>query len=155
MLRLSLQQKYAIRALVVIAGKGRKTRVQSRQIAEREGIPRKFLEQILADLREAGLVLSARGKDGGYTLDRSAGEIRLRDIIEAFDGPLSLLPCLKPDDPAPCPDCQGTDECWIRGALAETSELAVALLDRVTLADLCRRAESVKHATADAFIYQI
>ncbi len=76
--------QYAIRTLIVLAMHGN-SRVSSRQIAEQYGIPRKYLETILVDLRQNGFVQSAKGKAGGYSLTRDPSRIRLSDVIGAFE----------------------------------------------------------------------
>lgn len=154
-MKLSLQEKYGIRALVTLGLRQGKGKMQTREIAREEGIPRKFLEQVLLTLKEAGIVESTRGKDGGYTLSRRPQEISLRQIIEAFKGPLALFPCLKGENAPLCAECQGKKDCWIQKTLGGVSELMVAALEQVSLADMCQQAEKVRRSTTEGHMYYI
>jgi Rrf2 family protein len=154
-MKLSLQEKYGIRALVALSLRQGREKMQTRQIAEEEGIPRKFLEQVLLALKEAGIVESIRGKDGGYVLSRRPQEILLRQVIEAFEGPLALFPCLKGKDAPPCPDCQEKKDCWIRESLGRINSFIAAALEEVSLADMCRQAEKTRRSTPAGYMYNI
>ncbi len=154
-MKLSLQEKYGIRALVALGLRQGRGKMQAREIAEEEGIPRKFLEQVLLTLKEAGLVESSRGKDGGYALSRRPGEVSLRQIVEAFEGPLALFPCLKGKDAPRCPECQNKKDCWIQKTLGAVNEQMVAALEGLSLADLCRQAERARRSSAEGYIYHI
>ena len=90
---ISQKAKYALRALVALARAGNKSLVTS-DIAEREQIPRKFLEQILLELKRDGIVQSRRGKSGGYALLRPADTITFGQVLRLIDGPLAPVPCL-------------------------------------------------------------
>jgi Rrf2 family protein len=94
--KLSNKGRYAVRALFDIAfyNDGRPTQVK--EIAERQGIPPRFLEQIFQDLKRANLVGSKRGPQGGYSLGRRAGEIRLGDVVRALEGPVVLAERAEP-----------------------------------------------------------
>ncbi len=81
---------YAIRAAIYLAAQDPEKKCSSGEIAENQGIPRKFLEKIIQNLTRSGLVKSKRGTDGGYSLARPTHEITLRDIIEAIEGPITL-----------------------------------------------------------------
>jgi len=81
---------YAIRAAIYLAAQDPEKKCSTGEIAENQGIPRKFLEKIIQNLTRSGLVKSKRGSDGGYSLARPTHEISLRDIIEAVEGPISL-----------------------------------------------------------------
>jgi Rrf2 family protein len=89
-MRVSAKADYAIRAMVELAAAGDGP-VKGERIAQAQAIPSKFLENILVDLRRAGLVSSQRGADGGYWLARPAGEISLAQVIRAVDGPLASV----------------------------------------------------------------
>jgi len=87
-MRLSLQVQYAVCGVFDLAYNGHGHPVQIRVIGERQGIPARYLEQIFQRLRRARLVTSKRGPGGGYTLARPAGDITLRDVVEAVEGPI-------------------------------------------------------------------
>lgn len=100
-MRFSLQVQYAICGVFDLAYNGHGEPVQVRVISERQGIPTRYLEQIFARLRRAGLVTSKRGPGGGYTLSRAAANITLRQVIEAVSGPLEASLAMSDESPAP------------------------------------------------------
>jgi Rrf2 family protein len=136
--KLSNKGRYAVRALFDIAyfNEGRAT--QAKDIAERQGIPPRFLEQIFQDLKRAGIVASKRGPQGGYALAGDAREIRLGDVVRALEGPLVLS--------------EGTSgagrviEDGVRvteAVFADLSRRVEACFDAVTLTDICERAREL------------
>ena len=104
-------------------------------VAERHNLPKKFLEQILLDLKHHGLVQSRRGRHGGYGLLKPAHEISFGQVVRIIDGPLAPLPCLSKMAYRRCEDCPGEESCAIRRVFARTHELTSDVLDRTTLAD--------------------
>jgi Rrf2 family protein len=132
---LSQKAKYALRALLVLAEEGDDKPVLIADIAERHNVPKKFLEQILLDLKHHGLVQSRRGRSGGYTLLKPASEISFGQVIRIIDGPIAPLPCLSKMAYRQCEDCPGEDNCAIRQVFARTHQLTTGVLDRTTLAD--------------------
>ena len=94
--RVSAKVDYALRAMLELAAAG--GLVKGEQLATAQGIPQKFLESILIDLRHAELVASRRGVEGGYTLARPADEISLADVIRAVEGPIATVRGVRPDD---------------------------------------------------------
>jgi Rrf2 family protein len=132
---LSQKAKYALRALLVLAQEGSNQPVLIADIAERHNLPKKFLEQILLDLKHHGLVQSRRGRSGGYTLLKPASEISFGQVVRIIDGPLAPLPCLSKMAYRRCDDCPGEDNCPIRHVFARTHQLTTGILDRTTLAD--------------------
>ena len=105
------------------------------RIAATANVPRKFLELILADLREAGFLHSHRGKAGGYFLARPAYLISLGEIIRVIEGPLALVPCVSRTAYRPCKDCQDEATCAIRLAMARVRDETARILDGTSLAD--------------------
>ncbi len=89
-MRIPRKVDYAIRAAIYLAAQHPEKKCSTGEIAENQGIPRKFLEKIIQNLTRSGLLKSKRGSDGGYSLARPTHEISLRDIIEAVEGPISL-----------------------------------------------------------------
>jgi Rrf2 family protein len=106
-----------------------------KQIAEHQGLSERYLEQLMAPLRRAGLVQSVRGAQGGYTLGRPAGAISVGDILRVVEGPISPVACVA--DPLAC---TRTDGCVTRGIWSRLRDRMVELLDSITLADLCQEA---------------
>jgi Rrf2 family protein len=132
---LSQKAKYALRALLALAEQGDDEPMLISEIAERNSLPKKFLEQILLDLKHHGLVQSRRGRSGGYALLRPAAEISFGQVLRIIDGPLAPLPCLSKMAYRRCEDCSGEESCAIRRVFARTHQLTTAILDRTTLAD--------------------
>ncbi len=150
-MRLTTRTRYAIRALYDLAfhaGAGAKQASQAKEIAERQGIPFKFLEQILQDLRRAKLVEARRGPHGGYALARPAAQISVADILRAVRGPLEDL--LGVDGETGGDDIPSLVWGEVGGRLIE-------VLQRTTLADFVARAEAagVRRALAPATMYFI
>jgi Rrf2 family protein len=131
-MRISAKADYAVRAAAELAAaQPQGTPVKGEQLAAAQGIPQKFLENILADLRHAGLVRTRRGVEGGYALTRPASEIAVADVLRAVEGPLAAVQGVRPEG------------LRYGGAAARLPEVWVALranlravLERVTLADL-------------------
>jgi Rrf2 family protein len=132
---LSQKAKYALRALLVLAEEGDDRPLMISDIAERHNLPKKFLEQILLDLKHHGLVQSRRGRSGGYALLKSAAEISFGQVVRIIDGPLAPLPCLSKMAYRRCEDCPGEEACEIRRVFARTHQLTSDVLDGTTLAD--------------------
>lgn len=129
-MRVSAKADYAIRAAIelALAGEGP---VKGDAIAKAQEIPPNFLENILADLRNAGLVASRRGAEGGYWLARPAGEVTLADVIRAVDGPLANVRGVRSEQVAYSGSAEPLRDVWI----AVRASLR-GVLERVTLADL-------------------
>jgi Rrf2 family protein len=126
------------------------------EIARRERTPKKFLEQVLLALNKAGIVQSVRGKAGGYALRGGPETISLGDIVRAVDGPVAPLPCANRDAPVKCSACPSLEHCWLRPLLLEVDDAVKAVLDHVTLAEMCRRAEQSRRSrSAQALMYEI
>jgi Rrf2 family protein len=130
---ISQKAKYALRALVALARQGNSMMIG--EIASRERIPRKFLEQILLELKRHGIVMSRRGKLGGYELLMPADQITYGQVLRIIDGPIAPLPCLSRIAYRRCADCRTEDECEIRRVFARVATSAREVLDRTTIAD--------------------
>jgi len=128
--------KYALSALVHLARRAKNGPVLISDLAEKERIPKKFLEVILLDLKRHGILQSKKGKGGGYSLGRPAELIRLGQIIRLMDGPLAPLPCVSETAYQPCDDCVNEATCGIRLVMKEVRDSAARILDNTTLADI-------------------
>jgi Rrf2 family protein len=135
-MRVSRKAEYAVRAMVGLARSGGARRVRSEELARRTGIPKKFLEAILVELRKAGLVRSRRGPDGGYELGRAEARVTVADIRAAVEGPLSLAPWARPRRG----NAEAVDEA-IREVWLEAEEAVRGVLQAKTLDALVRRIE--------------
>jgi Rrf2 family protein len=133
---ISQKAKYALRALLALAKTGTPgVTLLISDIAEQQRIPRKFLEQILLDLKHHGIVVSRRGKTGGYLLLKRADEISFGEILRIIDGPIAPLPCLSRIAYRRCMDCEGEENCEIRRVFARVAEATRRVLDETTIAD--------------------
>lgn len=132
---ISQKAKYALRALVALAKARPGAATFIGDIAESQGIPKKFLEQILLDLKHNGLVLSRRGKAGGYALLRPADMISFGQVLRIVDGPIAPLPCLSKTAYRKCEDCTDEVNCEVRRVFAQVAEATRDVLDRTTIAD--------------------
>jgi Rrf2 family protein len=130
---LTKKGKYGLKAMVHLAGVSNGQLVSASEIAERHHIPRKFLDNIFIELRNAGFVLSRKGKGGGFCLARPASEIHIGNIIRALDGALAPIACASKTDYQPCDDCDET-ECEVRHMMLDVREAIANVLDHRTLA---------------------
>jgi len=131
---LSQKAKYALRALVELA-RAEGAQLTAGELALRADAPRKFLEAILLELSRNHLVLSRRGKFGGYTLARAASEISFAEVIRVVEGPLALAPCVSPRlHFRKCDDCPDLAACTLREALARARDATAEVLEAYSLA---------------------
>lgn len=155
-MKLSKKSEYALRALVCLASPDAPHMLSIQEIARREHIPRKFLEQVLLILNKAGIVQSVRGKAGGYALRGNPTSITLGDIVRAVDGPLAPLPCASLDAPVKCADCPSLTHCWLRSVMVEVGSAVHSALAQVSLADMCQRAaQNRRNRQTQALMYEI
>lgn len=132
---LTKKGKYGLKALVHLSQTPEGHLVFINDIAIANNIPRKFLEAILGELRNAGFVTSRKGKDGGYRLSRVAEEIMIGDVIRVLDGPLAPIACASHTRYERCEDCD-EDICQIRHMMLEVREALSNVLDKRSLASL-------------------
>lgn len=142
-MHISAKGEYGIMAALDLALANGTAPIQAKTIAERQGIPVRFLEHVLRELRHAGLVESARGAHGGYRLALPAGKIRLGDVIQAVEGPIALTTHAAPRGR------NGNGHHTLHGSLVQGvwDEVKVSVLEtlnRTTLADLCRQARDLE-----------
>ncbi len=131
---ISQRSRYALRSLLELA-KANGAGLSAAEISRRQKIPRRFLEQILLDLKREGFVASRRGKSGGYALRRPADTITYGEVLRLVDGPLAPLPCLSRTAYRRCEDCVDEGACAIRRVFARVATSARDVLDRTTIAE--------------------
>lgn len=150
-MKLSSKGRYGVRAIFDIAFHNEGRATQIKDIAERQAIPPRFLEQIFQDLKRAGLVVSKRGPRGGYQLAREAAEIRLGDVIRAVEGPIAIS--------LPREDGRGgdpTSRAVTEAAFQELSDRIEACFDEVTIQALCEKGEAAGlRKNARRYVYVI
>ena len=138
------KMKYALKALMELAAEraaeGRSLRIE--EIARRSGTPKRFLEHILLDLRNAGFIASVRGRNGGYALIKDPTDVPLSEVMRLIDGPIAPLPCLSRRAYQRCEDCKDEATCALRRVFGQVFWSYLVLIDSLTLADLVGPAES-------------
>jgi len=147
--------KYALKALIFLARKGAEKPVLISEIAEEEGIPKKFLELILLELKNKGMLESRKGKGGGYRLGKSPERIKLGEVMRALDGPIAPLPCLSKTAYAKCDECEDEKTCGIRLIMKEVYEANIKILDGTSLANILEREDSVLQQERKILMYHI
>ncbi len=132
---LSQKTRYTIRALQHLSDTFGQGSVRLDAIAEAQNIPRKFLTVILSEMAREGIVISHRGREGGYELALPPLDIRYGDIIRLTRGSLALTPCASRNAHETCNNCLPEAECRLRALMLQLRDEMAAMLDRITLAD--------------------
>jgi Rrf2 family protein len=145
---LSRKCKYGLKALLLLAAEAGRGPVLVSELAERDAIPKKFLEAILLELNRHGLVQSKKGKGGGYFLRRQPSEITFGDVIRALEGPLAAVPCVSQTAYARCVECVDEGTCGVRMAMQEVRDATAQILDSTTLADVNRRKARIRRGAS-------
>jgi Rrf2 family protein len=138
---LTHKSKYALKALTVLAREFGHGPVLISDIAEREGIPRKFLEMILLELKNRGLLQSKKGKGGGYALGRPPAAIHVSDVLRVLDGPLAPTPCVSRTAYMRCAECIDERTCGVRLVMKQVRDATATILDATSLADIVARVD--------------
>ncbi len=133
---LTAKGKYSLKALVHLAALEPGATTQASDIAEANNIPKKFLDAILGELRNAGIVHSRKGPGGGYRLARAASEIKIGHVIRTIDGPLAPIACASRTAYQPCRDCKDVKACTVRLTMMKVRDAMSEVLDRVSVADM-------------------
>lgn len=138
MMRLSTRSSYGLRAALALACRHEDTPQTVAVLAEENGIPRRYLEQILNRLRHKGLVEANRGPRGGYRLAHRPSDIRVGDIVRAVEGEMEPVLCSQPEHRSE--DCRTSSSCVSRKLCYQLERTLLGVLDGTTLEDLCREA---------------
>jgi Rrf2 family protein len=133
---LTAKGKYGLKALAHLATLQPGQTTQAMDIAEAHNIPKKFLDAILGDLRNAGIVFSKKGPGGGYMLARAPSDIKLGYVIRTIDGPLAPIACASRTAYQACRDCKNVKTCTVRLMMTRVRDAMSEVLDRVTIADM-------------------
>ncbi len=140
---LSKKCKYAIHALVYLAERYQEGPVHIQEIAEKRNIPKKFLEAILLELRNAKILHSKKGKGGGYYLYQKPSEVNLMEIIRLMDGAIAMLPCVSLHYYEKCDECRSEKVCGIRDAFIKVRDETLAILGGSTLDKILKREKAL------------
>lgn len=133
-MKISTKIRYGARALIELACRYGEGPIELKEIARKERIPLKYLEQVIIPLRAGGLVKSVRGSKGGYALARPPSEIRLSDVVEAVEGPTCLVECVR--DPG---SCERSSVCVTRDVWAEVTSAIHGVFYSITMEEMVRR----------------
>src|ERR1039458_2741428 len=147
-MRLSLRGEYALRALLVLGLNYDQPLVRIQSISDQQNIPKRFLEQILNDLKSAGIVQSKRGVAGGYRLAKRPEEITLAAVVRHIEGALAPVSCVSEQFYEMC-SCPDESRCAIRSVMKEVRDAVVRIAERVTIAELCERSHSLQQHPLD------
>jgi Rrf2 family protein len=146
-MKLSKRGEYGLKAMIDLASQDEPTAVsQIKDIAARQQIPVKFLEQILLTLKNAGLLRSRAGVGGGYYLAKTPADITLGQIVRTLDGPLAPIPCVSQMAYERCV-CDDEATCGLRLAMLDVRNAIAEILDKTTLADVSTRVEKAQRTT--------
>jgi Rrf2 family protein len=135
------KMKYALKALLVLADEAATATPEAltiEVIAKRSDTPKRFLEHILLELRNAGIIASTRGRSGGYQMIKPPAEVSISELLRLIDGPIAPLPCLSRRAYQRCEDCSDEQTCRIRKVFADIFWSYLLLIESLTLADMLR-----------------
>jgi Rrf2 family transcriptional regulator, cysteine metabolism repressor len=133
----SSRGEYGVRLMVELARHHGDGPVSLGELAEHEALPRPYLEQLVVSLREAGLVTSTRGAHGGYELARPPGDIRMGQVVQALEGPITPMVCAA-EDPLHAGGCDRTSFCNVNQLWVRVRDAVITALDSMSLAELAR-----------------
>jgi|ERR1035437_2493155 Rrf2 family protein len=153
-MRLSLRGEYALRALLVLGLNYDQPLVRIQSISDQQNIPKRFLEQILNDLKSAGIVQSRRGVAGGYRLAKRPEEITLAAVVRHIEGALAPVSCVSEQFYEKC-SCPDESRCAIRSVMKEVRDAVVRIAERVTIAELCERWHKLQQHPLDPLDFVI
>ncbi len=138
---------YALHALLHLAKQKEGAPVGVAALALHIGCSKKFLEHIMAALKEAGCVQAISGRNGGYLLSQSPEKMSVADVVRLFEGPIALKPCASHRFFTPCPECASPDLCGLRDGLTEARNAMVDTLKSLTLFNLVARENNLREGT--------
>jgi len=148
---ISQKTKYALKALLTLADEAARPKPEAltiEEIARRSQAPKRFLEHILLDLRNTGIIDSRRGRSGGYLLVRDPATVSIGALLRQVDGPIAPLPCLSRTAYARCEDCEDEATCRVRRTFSQVFYAYLLLIESLTLADLASRDGEAVHLEA-------
>lgn len=134
---ISKKMKYALKALIQIANK-KEEFIKANEIAEQGNIPKKFLEQILLELKKGRIINSKQGNVGGYYYVKDPSKVTLADVYRLIDGPIALVQCASKNFYEPCADCPNEETCIIRHVLLDVRDETLRVLEKRTIDSLAK-----------------
>jgi Rrf2 family protein len=149
---LSKRTKYGLQAVLALARENSQEPVLIGDLAKRHHIPVKFLEQILLQLKKAGIVDSRRGKKGGYFLNQKASNVTMGQVVRILEGPLAPIPCVSKTAYRKCTDCDDEETCGIRLVMKDVRNAIAGILDQTSFEAVIRRSSEAAGQKADYHI---
>ena len=141
---LSKKTQYGLKALGYLASKYGQGPVLISEIAKKKKIPIKFLESILLQLKNKGVLDSKKGKGGGYFLASSPRKTTLASAIRIVDGPIAMIPCVSLNFYESCSECKHEETCGLRDVVLEVREASIKILSKTSLADILKREKKLE-----------
>lgn len=139
---LSKKTKYGINAVIYLSRTHNQGPVLIEDLAQKERLPKKFLEAILLELKNRGILQSKKGKGGGYYLARPPAEITMGQVIRVLEGPLAPVSCVSQTAYHPCEECLEERCCGLRLVMKDVRDAIANVVDKTTMADVLKRSES-------------
>jgi Rrf2 family protein len=152
---ISKKTKYGLQSLIALAKKYGEGPVLIATLAKEEDIPVKFLELILLDLKNNGILESKKGPGGGYLLSRPPNQITMGSVIRYMEGPLAPLLCASESTYRPCAECRDVEGCGTRILMREVRDAVAGVLDYTTLQDVIDKVETAKTSRPALATYDI
>jgi Rrf2 family protein len=141
---LSHKSKYALKALLVLSEEYGNRPLHIAEIAERERMPKRFLELILLELKNQGVLRSKKGKGGGYVLSKPPDLLSVGYVLRILEGPLAPLPCVSKTAYEKCAECRDERTCGIRLLMKEVRDVTAAVLDSTSFAEVLERSRTAR-----------
>ena len=150
---LSQKTRYALRALMLLADdeKAKKGPVLISSLAKRGRMPQKFLEAILLELKNQGILQSKKGKGGGYSLAKNPEDIKIGSVVRLSEGPLALLPCVSQSAHRKCDECRDENNCGIRMLFKGVRDATAEILDNTSLAKVQQWEAAARESRAPTY----
>ena len=152
---ISKKTKYGLKALLTLAQEYGRGPVLIAELAERERIPKKFLELILLQLKNAGILGSRKGKGGGYFLAKDPAQITMGRAIRVLEGPLAPVPCASETAYRKCEECEDETTCGIRLVMKDVRNAIAGILDNTSLQEVVARSAAAAQGRDQALNFQI
>ena len=152
---ISRKTKYGLQALLLLGREYGQGPILIADLAVQGKIPRKFLETILLQLRNAGVLNSRKGKGGGYSLARAPAQISIGQVVKILDGTIAPLECVKEGDAPSCPEALDCNSCGLRLVMKDAGDAMTGILDHTSLEDMQNRSVEVARKLQGVVDYQI
>lgn len=152
---ITMKAKYALKALSCLASAPPGEPLLIADIAESEAIPKKFLEAILAELKQHGLLRSRKGRGGGYFLAKPPDQVTVASVLRVIDGPIAPVPCLSRTAYRRCDGCKDEATCTVRLVLKDAHSASVSVLEHTTIADMAASSRELTTAARPVLRYSI